>query len=74
MKQLSYVLILVLLATVAANNPIMAQETPNYVNHNSTSGIPDYDIMYKKRLWRRMDLLEKQAKFIVHLISNISLE
>jgi len=48
MKQLSYVLILVLLATVAANSPIMAQETPNYVNHNSTSGIPDYDIMYKK--------------------------
>jgi len=62
MKQLSYVLILVLLATVAANNPIMAQETPNYVNHNSTSGIPDYDIMYKKRLWRRMDLLEKQNR------------
>jgi gliding motility associated protien GldN len=40
----------------------MAQETTNYVNHNSTAGIPDYDVMYKKRLWRRMDLKEKQNR------------
>ena len=62
MKQLSYVLALVFLATVGATSPAEAQETPNYVNHNSTSGIPDYDIMYKKRLWRRMDLKEKQNR------------
>ena len=62
MKQLSYVLALVFLATVGATSPNMAQETTNYVNHNSTSGIPDYDIMYKKRLWRRMDLKEKQNR------------
>lgn len=62
MKQLSYVLALVFLATVGATSPTIAQETPNYVNHNSTAGIPDYDIMYKKRLWRRMDLKEKQNR------------
>jgi hypothetical protein len=62
MKQLSYVLALVFLATVGAASPALAQETPNYVNHNSTAGIPDYDIMYKKRLWRRMDLKEKQNR------------
>lgn len=62
MKQLSYVLALVFLATVGATGPADAQETPNYVNHNSTAGIPDYDIMYKKRLWRRMDLKEKQNR------------
>ena len=62
MKQLSYVLALVFLATVGATSPNMAQETTNYVNHNSTAGIPDYDVMYKKRLWRRMDLKEKQNR------------
>ncbi len=62
MKQLSYVLALVFLAAVGVSDPAVAQETPNYVNHNSTSGIPDYDIMYKKRLWRRMDLKEKQNR------------
>jgi gliding motility associated protien GldN len=62
MKQLSYVLALVFLATVGATSPAAAQETANYVNHNSTAGIPDYDIMYKKRLWRRMDLKEKQNR------------
>lgn len=62
MKQLSYVLALVFLATVGATSLSNAQETPNYVNHNSTAGIPDYDIMYKKRLWRRMDLKEKQNR------------
>jgi len=62
MKQFSYVLALVFLATVGATSPAAAQETPNYVNHNSTAGIPDYDIMYKKRLWRRMDLKEKQNR------------
>ena len=62
MKQLSYVLVMVFLATVGATAPVSAQETPNYVNHNSTAGIPDYDIMYKKRLWRRMDLKEKQNR------------
>ncbi len=62
MKQLSYVLVLVFLATLGAASPLQAQETANYVNHNSTAGIPDYDIMYKKRLWRRMDLKEKQNR------------
>ena len=62
MKQLSYVLVLVFLATLGAASPAQAQETANYVNHNSTAGIPDYDIMYKKRLWRRMDLKEKQNR------------
>jgi len=62
MKQLSYVLALVFLATVGVTSSSLAQETPNYVNHNSTAGIPDYDIMYKKRLWRRMDLKEKQNR------------
>lgn len=62
MKQLSYVLVLVFLAAVGASSPVNAQETANYVNNNSTAGIPDYDIMYKKRLWRRMDLKEKQNR------------
>lgn len=62
MKQLSYVLVLVFLAALGASSPVQAQETANYVNHNSTAGIPDYDIMYKKKLWRRMDLKEKQNR------------
>ncbi len=62
MKQLSYVLVLVFLAALGASSPMQAQETANYVNHNSTAGIPDYDIMYKKKLWRRMDLKEKQNR------------
>jgi gliding motility associated protien GldN len=62
MKQLSYVFALVFLATVGATSQATAQETPNYVNHNSTAGIPEYDVMYKKRLWRRMDLKEKQNR------------
>ena len=60
MKLLSYVLLIVFLAVGA--QVATAQETENYVNHNSTAGIPDYDIMYKKRLWRRMDLREKQNR------------
>lgn len=62
MKQLSYVLVLVFLAALGSSSPAQAQETANYVNHNSTAGIPDYDIMYKKKLWRRMDLKEKQNR------------
>ncbi len=62
MKQLSYVLVLVFLGALGASSPVQAQETANYVNHNSTAGIPDYDVMYKKKLWRRMDLKEKQNR------------
>ena len=60
MKFLSYVLLMVFIAV--GSQETAAQETENYVNHNSTAGIPDYDIMYKKRLWRRMDLREKQNR------------
>jgi hypothetical protein len=37
-----------------------AQEEPIYENPNSVRPIPEYEQFYKKRVWRRMDLKEKQ--------------
>ena len=37
-----------------------AQEVTNFVNQNSVRPIPEYEQFYKKRVWRRMDLQEKQ--------------
>ena len=37
-----------------------AQEEPVLENPNSVNPIPEYEQFYKKRVWRRMDLKEKQ--------------
>jgi len=42
--------------------PVMAQESDTGYNPNSIRPIHENDIMYKKRVWRRMDLKEKQNK------------
>ncbi|MCZ6692643.1 MAG: gliding motility protein GldN [Bacteroidetes bacterium] len=41
---------------------VMAQEQDLGINPNSIRPIHENDIMYKKRVWRRMDLKEKQNK------------
>ena len=42
--------------------PVVAQETDLGYNPNSIRPIHENDIMYQKRVWRRMDLNEKQNK------------
>ncbi len=42
--------------------PVLAQESDTGFNPNSIRPIHENDIMYKKRVWRRMDLKEKQNK------------
>ncbi len=43
--------------------PVIAQESENDgYNSNSVFPIHEDDIMFKKRIWRRMDLMEKQNK------------
>lgn len=42
--------------------PVLAQERDTGYNPNSLRPIHENDIMYKKRVWRRMDLKEKQNK------------
>lgn len=46
----------------AVMTPVWAQETDLGYNPNSIRPIHENDIMYKKRVWRRMDLKEKQNK------------
>ena len=43
-------------------DPVVAQEQDLGINPNSLRPIHEFDIMYKKRVWRRMDLNEKQNK------------
>ena len=50
-----------LLGFVNSNNGV-AQEQDLGLNPNSIRPIHEDDIMYKKRVWRRMDLKEKQNK------------
>jgi len=37
-----------------------AQEEPIYQNPNSVNPIPEYEQFYRKKVWRRLDLKEKQ--------------
>lgn len=53
---------LIVLFFVVAFYPAVAQETDNGLNPNSVYPIHEDDVLYKKRVWRRMDLKEKQNK------------
>jgi hypothetical protein len=58
-----FVLIVVGSVLMVFTNPLRAQESANDgYNPNSVYPIHEDDIMYKKRVWRRMDLREKQNK------------
>lgn len=46
---------------LCVSNPIIAQESEGY-NENSIRPIHETDQLYKTRIWRRMDLKEKQNK------------
>ncbi len=54
--------ILVGLALVAAYNLSFAQEDEGKVNPNSLMNIPAYEQLYRVRVWRIIDLKEKQNK------------
>lgn len=63
MKRISYVLALGLVATLGINSQVAAQELASTgYNPNSVHPIHESDIMFKKTLWRRMDLNEKQNR------------
>ncbi len=61
MKKSFYLLLGLLLAVLALPSVSVAQETDGY-NPNSLYPIHESDILYKKRVWRRMDLREKQNR------------
>jgi len=58
MKKLKLLLVLLVLGTMSGN--VMAQEEPISYNQNSVYPIPYANQMYKRTVWRRMDLKEKQ--------------
>ncbi|WP_296619497.1 gliding motility protein GldN [Marivirga sp.] len=58
-----FVLLFIGFALLAFLQPLKAQESSNDgYNPNSVYPIHEDDIMFKKRVWRRMDLREKQNK------------
>lgn len=62
MKKICYALVLGVFMTLAAVDSTQAQETVLEYNPNSVHPIRDSDILLKKRIWRRIDLEEKQNK------------
>jgi len=60
MKRLSFILGLIVLFVASPNYEVSAQKKVNGYNPNSVLPIHANDIMYEKRVWRRMDLSEKQ--------------
>ena len=57
MKKLLF--LCMLFATAFQSEVLMAQERIPEYNPNSVYAIPESEIMYRRRLWRRMDLNEK---------------
>ncbi|WMN07979.1 type IX secretion system ring subunit PorN/GldN [Marivirga arenosa] len=58
-----FVLLCLVLGLMVYVKPVKAQESENNgYNPNSVYPVHEDDIMYKKRVWRRMDLREKQNK------------
>ncbi len=47
---------------MAVSSPVVAQEKSQEYNENSVRPIRESDILLKKRVWRRIDLKEKQNK------------
>lgn len=62
MKNLSYVLAFASLLFIGGSQTSYAQEVASGYNPHSVRPIHDSDILYKKRVWRRMDLKEKQNR------------
>jgi gliding motility associated protien GldN len=62
MKRLSLISIFSLLMIAVLALPSQAQEMENDLNPNSLRPIPEHDQMFKKRIWRRIDLKEKQNR------------
>jgi gliding motility associated protien GldN len=62
MKKLCYVLAFASFLVIGGTQSSYAQEVASGYNPNSVRPIHDSDIMYKKRVWRRMDLEEKQNR------------
>jgi gliding motility associated protien GldN len=62
MKKLSVLIAFASILIIGGNNTSYAQEAATGYNPNSIRTIHDSDIMYKKRVWRRMDLKEKQNR------------
>lgn len=62
MKKLSVVIAFASMLIIGGNHSSNAQEAATGYNPNSIRQIHDSDIMYKKRIWRRMDLKEKQNR------------
>ncbi len=50
------------LAFLSASNFLFAQQEEAQVNPNSILNIPRYEQLYKMKVWRRIDLKEKQNK------------
>ena len=51
-----------LIAFSALCGSVFAQETDGQINPNSLLSIPKYEQLYKQKVWRTMDLREKQNK------------
>ncbi len=60
MKKFGYVLCLSFFLSVGSINSTYAQESDSGYNPNSVHPVHESYVMYKKTLWRRMDLREKQ--------------
>ncbi|NJN40879.1 MAG: hypothetical protein HC811_00140 [Flammeovirgaceae bacterium] len=55
-------ILVILLICCVAFNTTFAQEIEGEVNPNSLLRIPKYEQLYKVRVWRTIDLREKQNK------------
>lgn len=62
MKKFVYVLLIAAAAVFIETPEATAQETASGYNENSISPVHEDYMMYKRRVWRRMDLKEKQNK------------
>jgi gliding motility associated protien GldN len=62
MKKICYGIALASMMALAGLQPAQAQERSSEYNENSVHPIRESDIMLRKRIWRRIDLNEKQNK------------
>ncbi len=62
MKKFNYIIVFASLACLGVSGGAQAQEVASGYNPNSVNPIHESDIMFQKRIWRRMDLKEKQNR------------
>ncbi|MCV9388669.1 type IX secretion system ring protein PorN/GldN [Reichenbachiella ulvae] len=60
MKKFCYVLSLIVLVMASTSGVVMAQETPSGYNPDAIRPVHESYKMFKKTIWRRIDLEEKQ--------------